>query len=96
MTPDAMEKFELRVAYSLFGISHSMRILCKAVNDDEVIRAGFVLADMLEYQRAENAVIHVVGSQERDIATFGQSEDVDSIDRPVTYGSGYRPQAARS
>ncbi len=94
MTPDTMENFELHVAYSMFGISHSMQTLCKAVSDDEVVRAGFVLADMLEYQGAENAVIHVVGSQERDIATFGQSEEVDSINRPVPYGSGYRPQSA--
>jgi hypothetical protein len=88
-----MQKFQLCVSYQMLGKPHEVRILSEAVDDDEAIRMGFVLADMLEYQGAENAVIRVTGGDERDVATFGISDDVDSIDRPVNYGSGYRSQA---
>jgi len=94
MTSSTMQKFQFRVSYNMSGRSHSIRIVGEAADDEEAIRAGSVLADLLEYQGAEHAAIQVIGSGERDVASFGVTDDVDSIDPPVRYGSGFRSHTA--
>ena len=88
-----MDKYRLDLKYTSAGQPRRVIIRADAASDGEAIRISHALIDLALFEGATSIEVGVTGSHNREIATVSEDEDDRNyLERPIRYGSGYRPE----
>ena len=86
-----MERYLLDVRFDMRGVDRRVMIRTEAATDDEALRIGNALADLVDFEGASLIQVVVSGAGGRDVGVIGGAADQEHyLDRAVTIGVGYR------